>query len=231
MWDRSTGGPRRRSAGTAGRRAHRRRLPGVVAGLHYALAVRPSGIDRDGRDSYLETTEVVMLSKTMLGAGVVLSAALLAGCQNTREGMAEDAQNAQAASERAAERSAEEAREAGRDVAQATEHAAEATADAAREMGQDAREGMAAAGQVARESAGEVASAGDAAQQTAQIKSALMADTSIDSVGIDVDTDADTRTVTLKGRVATAAQKTRASQIATQKAPGYKITNNLQVGR
>jgi len=191
----------------------------------------------------------MMKSKTMMGAGVVLSAVLLAGCQNTREGAAQDAQNAQAASERAAERTAEEAREAGREVSQATENAAEATADAAREAGRETREGMAAAGemaretgaavagtareagQVAREGAREAATAGDAAQQTAQIKSALMADASIDSTGIDVDTDSNTKTVTLKGRVATAAQKTRAAQIATQKAPGYTVTNNLQVGR
>lgn len=172
-----------------------------------------------------------MMSKTMMGAGLVLSAALLAGCQNTREGVAEDAQNAQAASERAAERTAEEAREAGREVSQATENAAEATAEAAREAGRETREGMAAAGQMAREGAREVAGAGDAAQQTAQIKSALMADTTIDSTGIDVDTDSNTKTVTLKGRVATAAQKTRAAQIATDKAPGYTVTNNLQVGR
>ncbi len=77
----------------------------------------------------------------------------------------------------------------------------------------------------------DVADAGDAAQQTAQIKTALMADEAIDSSDIDVDTDADTKTVTLKGRVRSTAEKTKAASIAAAKAPGYRVTNNLQVGR
>lgn len=190
-----------------------------------------------------------MTSKTMLGAGMLLSAALLAGCQNTREGVERDAENAAAASERAAEQTAEATREAGREVSDAAENAAEETREAAGDAAQATREGMAeareeareageataeaarGAGQMAREGAREVASTGDAAQQTAQIKSALMADATIDSTGIDVDTNADTKTVTLKGRVRTAAEKTRAASIAAAKAPGYRVTNNLEVGR
>jgi predicted small secreted protein len=194
-------------------------------------------------------TEGVMTSKTIFGAGLVLSAALLAGCHNTREGAERDAENAAAATERAAEKSAQEAREAGQEVAKAAENAAEATREAGREVAQEtreagrevaqeAREGAAAtreaartAGQAARETAGTAANAGDAAQQTAQIKTALIADASIDSTSIDVDTDGPTRTVTLKGRVRTAAEKSKAGSIAAAKAPGYRITNNLEVGR
>jgi osmotically-inducible protein OsmY len=58
-----------------------------------------------------------------------------------------------------------------------------------------------------------------------------MADASIDSTSIDVDTNADTKTVTLRGRVRTAAEKTKAASIAADKAPGYRVTNNLEVGR
>ncbi|HTU99688.1 MAG TPA: BON domain-containing protein [Luteitalea sp.] len=188
-----------------------------------------------------------MMNKTLFGAGLVLSAALLAGCQNTREGVEKDAENAAEASKQAAEKSAAEAREAGREVSQAAENAAEATREAGREVAQEtreagrevaqeAREGAAAtrdaartAGQAARETAGAAANAGDAAQQTAQIKSALIADSSIDASSIDVDTDGPTKTVTLKGRVRTAAEKSKAASIATAKAPGYRITNNLEV--
>ena len=65
-----------------------------------------------------------------------------------------------------------------------------------------------------------MANAGDAAQQTAQIKTALMADASIDSTGIDVDTNGDTRTVTLKGHVSSAAAKTRAAEQSMDPASG-----------
>ena len=105
-------------------------------------------------------------------------------------------------------------------------------------MAEDAREGAAStrdaarrAGDAAREAGGTAATAADAAQQTAQIKTALIADTTIDSTSIDVDTDGPTRTVTLTGRVRTAAEKSKAGSIATAKAPGYRITNNLEVGR
>lgn len=156
----------------------------------------------------------------MIGAGVVMATMLVSGCEHTREGAAKDAENAAAKSEQAAERSAEAAREAGRDVSQAAGQAADATRDAA---GQAAN--------ATRDAASSTANAGDAAQQTAQIKSALMADASIDASRIDVDTEASTKTVTLKGQVRSAAEKATAARIATDKAPGYRVTNNLEVRR
>lgn len=156
----------------------------------------------------------------MIGAGVVMATMLVSGCEHTREGAAKDAENAAAKSEQAAERSAEAAREAGRDVSQAAGQAADATRDAA---GQAAN--------ATRDAASSTANAGDAAQQTAQIKSALMADASIDASRIDVDTEASTKTVTLKGLVRSAAEKATAARIAADKAPGYRLTNNLEVRR
>ena len=154
-----------------------------------------------------------------MGTGLVLAVALVAGCENTREGLERDAEVAAERADQAADRSAEAAREAGREVSQAAGDAVDATREAAQDTGQAVQEGAASAAGIA-----------DAAQQTAQIKTALMADTTIDSSNIDVDTQSATRTVTLKGRVRTAAEKTRAARIAADKAPGYRVTNNLRVG-
>jgi osmotically-inducible protein OsmY len=152
------------------------------------------------------------------GAGLLMVAVLAAGCENTREGVEQDANNAAAKSEEAAERSAEAAREAGRDVTAAADRAGDATADAANR-----------AADATGDAAANVANVGDAAQQTAQIKTALMGDSSIDASTIDVDTEASTKTVTLKGTVRSAAEKASAARIAASKAPGYRVTNNLEV--
>ena len=154
----------------------------------------------------------------MTGAGLVMVAVLAAGCENTRAGVEQDAKNAAAKSEEAAEKSAEAAREAGRDVAAAADRAGDATANAADK-----------AGDATRDAAANAANVGDAAQQTAQIKTALLADSSIDASTIDVDTEASTKTVTLKGTVRSAAEKASAARIAADKAPGYRVTNNLEV--
>ena len=160
------------------------------------------------------------MRNTLLGAGLVLSAVLAVGCEHTREGAEKDAANAAAKSEQAAEKSAEAAREAGREVSEAAGNAADATKDAAGRAAETTRDAAASAGAV-----------GDAAQQTAQIKSALVADPSIDASTIDVDTEASTKTVTLKGSVRSTAEKATAARIAADKAPGYRVTNNLEVRR
>jgi len=56
-----------------------------------------------------------------------------------------------------------------------------------------------------------------------------MVDESIDASHIEVDTDADTKTVTLNGTVPTAAQKAAAEKVAQDKAEGYKVRNLLTV--
>jgi len=122
------------------------------------------------------------------------------------------------------------------DAARATERAAEASRDAAAEGSEKAREGGEAVAERTRE-AGQKADAaldkasrvGDAAQQTLDIKSALLADSRVRAARIDVDTDARLKLVTLKGSVPNAAQRKTAEEIAMSKAPGYRIKNDLAI--
>jgi predicted small secreted protein len=65
--------------------------------------------------------------------------------------------------------------------------------------------------------------------ETVDVKSAILADDTIDADAIDVDTYQDKKVVVLRGSVPTAAQKARAEQIARQNAQGYTIDNRLAV--
>lgn len=108
-----------------------------------------------------------------------------------------------------------------RDTAEATDRASDATA-AARAEGRDEADD-------ARRTAGEAGSAIGAAGETMDVKTALMTDDLVDASDINVDTFHDTKTVVLKGTVASAAQKTAAEKIAEREAEGYKIDNRLTV--
>ena len=68
-----------------------------------------------------------------------------------------------------------------------------------------------------------------AAVETIDVKSALMADRTVDASHINVDTFADTKTVALKGSVKTATQRDEAARIAAVEAPGYRIDNQLTI--
>ena len=105
----------------------------------------------------------------------------------------------------------------------AEERASEAARDAGRVASDTARAGSDAVANAGR--------AADAAVETMDVKAALMADTRVDAGDINVDTDHQTKTVILKGRVPTEAQKQLAEQIAIDKAVGYRVTNQLTVGR
>ena len=158
-----------------------------------------------------------MLYKKMLAVLAAAACAGLAGCDNTAQGVKEDARENRAKLEReAAEAKADTAderaeikqegreaggaiEEAGRDVGNAAEKAGDAVAGAARDAG----------------------AAVHAGKQTLDVKTALMADASVDASKIDVDTDENTKTVTLKGSVPSAAQKATAERIAKDKAEGY----------
>ena len=63
--------------------------------------------------------------------------------------------------------------------------------------------------------------------ETIDVKSALIADKSVDSGAIDVDTYQDKKLVVLRGSVPTEAQKARAEQIARETATGYTIDTRL----
>ena len=99
----------------------------------------------------------------------------------------------------------------------------EATRDAGRATSEAARDAGAAVGNAGR--------AADAAVETMDVKAALMRDDRVDAGGINVDTNHQTKTVVLKGKVPTAAQKTLAEQIATEQAAGYRVQNELTVGQ
>jgi osmotically-inducible protein OsmY len=107
------------------------------------------------------------------------------------------------------------------DAAEAQDEAKDAT-DAAKAEGRDEADD-------ARRTAGEAGAAVDAATETLDVKAALMADNTVDASDINVDTFHETKTVVLKGSVATAAQKTEAGRIAAREAEGYKIDNQLVV--
>jgi predicted small secreted protein len=149
---------------------------------------------------------------TSLGLpAALLSASLFAACQNTARGVEEDtAKNTAEAKEEAREATAgvkQEAREAGNAAERAGDRVAEETKDATRSVGATL----------------------DAAAQTMQIKTALIDADNLDAGSIDVDTNGDTKTVTLKGHVPTPAQKTAAERIAKEKAPDYRVVNMLEV--
>lgn len=72
--------------------------------------------------------------------------------------------------------------------------------------------------------------AADAAVETLDVKTALVADSRIDAGDINVDTNHESKTVTLKGRVPTAAQRTFAEEVAVKKAVGYRVDNQLTIG-
>ncbi len=158
--------------------------------------------------------------RTRAGLAVIALAGVTVACENTREGLEKDAKANAPKVERAAEQTAATTREVAREVSKAAAPAVAAI-----------REGTAAAAQVAKARMSEAGRAADAARQTAQIKAELMADASIDSTTIDVDTRADTQTVVLKGHVRSAAEKASAERIAAAKAPGFKVDNQLEVRR
>ena len=65
--------------------------------------------------------------------------------------------------------------------------------------------------------------------ETVDVKSALIADKTIDSGAIDVDTYQDKKVVVLRGSVPTQAQKDKAGMIAKDNAKSYTIDNQLAV--
>ncbi|MEP7384044.1 MAG: BON domain-containing protein [Gemmatimonadota bacterium] len=69
----------------------------------------------------------------------------------------------------------------------------------------------------------------DAAMETADVKSALIADTRLDASDINVDTNKETKTVTLNGTVPADSMKTLAEDVAKAKAPEWTVVNNLTI--
>ena len=130
----------------------------------------------------------------------MLSSLSLAACSNTKAGVEQDARENADKAAAAADKAEDKARPA-------AETAAAETKEAARE----------------------VSGAVKGAVETIDVKSALMADRTVDASHIDVDTFHETKTIVLKGSVKTATQRDEAARIAAAEAPSYRIDNQLRV--
>ena len=140
-------------------------------------------------------------------AVALLSGLSLAACSNTAAGVKKDA-------------------EINADKAATAADKAEDKADAAADKAEPAaREAAAETKEAARDASGAI----KAAVETIDVKSALMADRTVDASHINVDTFHETKTVVLKGSVKTATQRDEAARIAAAEAPGYRIDNQLTV--
>jgi len=140
-------------------------------------------------------------------AVALLGGLSLAACSNTAAGVKKDA-------------------EINADKAAAAANKAEDKADAAADKAEPAAHEAAAE---TREAARDASGAVKAAVETVDVKSALMADRTVDASHINVDTFHETKTVVLKGSVKTATQRDEAARIAAAEAPGYRIDNQLTV--
>jgi hyperosmotically inducible periplasmic protein len=144
--------------------------------------------------------EAMMFIRMTCFATIVAGGLFLGGCSNTAAGAREDAANA-------ANKVTSAASDAGKAVTSAASDAGKATADAAASTGATVA----------------------AAVETIDVKSALIADRTVDASAINVDTLPQTKTVVLKGSVPTAEQREEAGRIAAAEAPGYRIDNQLAV--
>jgi len=138
---------------------------------------------------------------TILALSLGLAASLAGiGCEHTADGLQKDADKNSAAIKT-------EAKEMKKDAAEGAEKAAEAVSNAA-----DA-----------------TAVQASVAKATLEVKTALMADSRVDASRIDVDSDGALKVVHLRGKVVTQAEIDIATQIATEKASGWRISNELVV--
>jgi len=112
-------------------------------------------------------------------------------------------------------------------TAAGVEQDARENAEKAEAAADDARPAAEEAAAETREAAREAGGAVSAAIETVDVKSALMADRTVDASHINVDTFHETKTVVLKGSVKTATQRDEAARIAAAEAPGYRIDNQL----
>lgn len=171
------------------------------------------------------------MNKFSAWIGAASLAMLAAACDNTARGVKQDTQDNQReaadATAEARERADRAADRAGDKVGEAADRAA----GTAGRVGDRAADATRDAGNRVGDATTNIGRSTDAAIQTVDVKSALIADDRIDADDINVDTDAATKTVILKGRVPTAAQKTLAAEIAGKKAEGYRVKNELMVAR
>jgi hyperosmotically inducible periplasmic protein len=143
----------------------------------------------------------------ILSCVAAFAIAATAACDNTARGLKQDAQQAE----------------------EQTRDERAAAADSARDLGGDAARAANRAGSAAVEAGEEFAERAGGAWETLDVKGALMADGSVDATRIDVDTNSETKTVTLNGSVPTETERDMAEVIAKARAEGYNVINQLQV--
>jgi osmotically-inducible protein OsmY len=114
-------------------------------------------------------------------------------------------------------------------TAAGVEKDAEANADKAATAAAESKDAAKDASAATRDAAATAGGAVAAAIETIDVKSALMADRTVDASHINVDTFHETKTVVLKGSVKTATQRDEAARIAAAEAPGYRVDNQLTV--
>lgn len=199
-----------------------------------------------------------MGSKNLWGlAGCAAALIAVAGCTpEARQDVGEAGANVNQAAEKSAAGTAEAIGKTGEKVAetaegaavatgQAVEGAAVATAEVAKDAGQAVEKGVAKTGQAVGEAAesaekgvakagAALDSAGDALSLTPKVKNALLVEDTIKIDKLNVNTMADTKTVTLEGTAPNADQKKKAEAIAKKammdaKATQYKLVNKITV--
>jgi hyperosmotically inducible protein len=167
--------------------------------------------------------------RALLGTLAMLALALAPACRNTAQGAKEDARDNAAKASEEGQKVAQETKEAAGKMSDEASAAGAKIGEAAKDAGQKIGGAAMDAGHAIKEGAKEVASEVDAKAQKVDVKTALLADRSLDASRIEVETDASTKTVTLKGSVPTQVQKAHAERIAREKAEGYKVVNRLAV--
>jgi hyperosmotically inducible periplasmic protein len=166
------------------------------------------------------------MSKRFTGwIGAASLAVLSIACNNTADGVKRDAEENKRAAAQATEDARERADRAGDRASDTADRAGDRISEAAR----DTKDAIGTAGNKIGDATASAGRATEAAAETAEVKTALMADKRVDASDINVDTDGDTKTVILKGHVPNASQKSIAERIARDKAEGYHVKNELMV--
>ena len=143
----------------------------------------------------------------ILGCVASLAIAGAAACDKTAKGIEQDARQAEEQTRDERAQAAAKAKELGNDAAKAANRVVDSAAEAGEELAERA----------------------SAVKEAIDVKTALMADPSVDATRIDVDTDYRTRTVTLNGFVPTHTERDMAEVISKGHAEGWKIVNNISV--
>ena len=98
-----------------------------------------------------------------------------------------------------------------------------------KELKKDAQEGAEKAAEAVSSAADSASVQAAGAATTLSVKTALMADKRVDASRIDVDSDAVAKIVHIRGKVVTQPEVEISTQIAQEKAPDWKVSNELVV--